>query len=197
MNQGHYFVNVNEAKTRLGVCSRTLRNWEEAGKIESVRGPSNKRFYDLSSIKGELGNVKRAAKKRRNVIYCRVSSQKQKADLERQTESLQRKYPGHEVIQDIGSGINWKRRGLRTILRYCMEGSLQTLVVAHRDRLSRLAFELIEFIVKENGGSIVVDSRGQDKTPSEELGEDLLSIVHIFSCREYGKRKYSKRKRDD
>jgi predicted site-specific integrase-resolvase len=110
-------------------------------------------------------------------------------------------YPQHKILRDIGSGINWKRPGLRSLVQACLRGTLQEVVVAHRDRLSRLGFELLEFLIEQSGARIVVMGGGEKSTTEQELGEDLLSIIHVFSSRHYGMRKYStsnpkRRKRD-
>jgi predicted site-specific integrase-resolvase len=125
-------------------------------------------------------------------IYARVSSSKQKDDLERQVQSLSAQFPEHRVLRDVGSGINWKRPGLRTLVQACLRGSLREVVVAHRDRLSRLGFDLLEYIIQQSGAELVVVGGGETcgLTSEQELGEDLLSIVHVFSSRHYGMRKY-------
>ena len=188
----HTNVTPGETARYFGVCVKTLRNWEKEGKIKCIRGPHNVRYYDITSVR-EFANYQQPPESGKKLIYARVSSAKQKGDLERQVQSLLEKFPGYEVIQDIGSGINWKRSGLRSLLQQCMARKVQEVVIAHRDRLSRLAFELIEFIITSSGAKLLVqDSNESSKTPNEELGEDLLSIMHIFSCREYGKRKYKK-----
>ncbi|MCP4252928.1 MAG: IS607 family transposase [Candidatus Scalindua sp.] len=167
---------------------KTLRGWDARGLIDTIRSPTRQRLYDVRKYQGKTEKKKNGGHR---VIYARVSSTKQRDDLERQVAALRAEFPQHQVVRDIGSGINWSRPGLRTVLRYCLEGSLRELVVAHRDRLSRLAFGLIEFLVAEAGGQLVVrDSGGVSE--NDELGEDLLSIVHIFSCRQYGRRKYGK-----
>jgi predicted site-specific integrase-resolvase len=105
-------------------------------------------------------------------------------------------YPAAEIIKDIGSGLNFKRKGLRAILDRLMLGDKLTLVVTCRDRLCRFGFELIQYMVEQNGGEIVV----LDKTvycPNTELTADLLSILHVFSCRMHGLRKYGKKIKED
>ncbi|ACH46755.1 putative integrase/resolvase [Feldmannia species virus] len=177
-------------------------SWDSKGLIPTTRTPTGISLYDVEfiapTVKFTRGKAKNSG---RRVIYARVSSTKQKADLERQIQLLSEKFPGHKVIRDIGSGINWSRPGLKTLLRYCLDGSIREVVVAHRDRLSRLGFELLKFLIEEAGGKLVVLSESQTEQgvdefrPESELGEDLLSIVHIFSCRHYGRRKYGKGRR--
>ena len=173
------WLSSKEACRIIGVQPKTLREWDKAGKIRTKRTPGKHRRYDVSSVLGvseaDIGGH------RKNFIYARVSSQKQKNDLERQIQSLSSEFPGYEVISDVGSGLNWNRRGLKRLLRLCILGEVSTVVVAHRDRLSRLAFDLIEYIVEETGAKLVVRNQDESVSPSEELGEDLLSIVHDCS----------------
>lgn len=104
---------------------------------------------------------------------------------------LQSKYPDYEVISDIGSGINFKRKGLQTILELTFRGCLQTIVVAHRDRLTRFAFELFEFIFKQHNVTLEVMSSQDNEQPINELAQDLLAIITVFTARYYGSRKYN------
>ena len=178
-NDSKRWLSSREACRIIGVRPKTLREWDKAGKIRTKRTPGKHRRYDVSSVLGvsktDIGGH------RKNFIYARVSSQKQKNDLERQIQSLSSEFPGYEVISDVGSGLNWNRRGLKRLLRLCILGEVSTVVVAHRDRLSRLAFDLIEYIVEETGAKLVVRNQDESISPSEELGEDLLSIVYDCS----------------
>jgi predicted site-specific integrase-resolvase len=133
--------------------------------------------------------------KKKNFLYARVSTRKQMDDLSRQVEYLQRpKYAQYDVIQDIGSGINFKRKGLEAILDACIQGVIGEVVVAHRDRLSRFGFDLIELIITKAGGKITVLDTEKNQSSEQDLSNDLLSIIHIFNCRQMGKRSYSTKK---
>nr|WP_258003780.1 IS607 family transposase [Fischerella thermalis] len=130
------------------------------------------------------------------VCYCRVSSTEQRDDLCRQIAYTQSLHPEAEIIKDIGRGINFKRKGLQTLLDRLMRADKLTLVVACRERLCRFGFELIQYMVEQNGGQIMV--QGQTvHCPESELTSDLLSILHVFSCRMHGLRKYSKKIKED
>jgi predicted site-specific integrase-resolvase len=96
-------------------------------------------------------------------------------------------YPKAEIVEEVGGGLNFKRKGLLTLLERAMQGEQLTLVVAHRDRLARFGFNLIEFVIRNSGGKVVVldESVG---SPERELTEDLLAILHHFSCRMHGSR---------
>ena len=125
------------------------------------------------------------ASKPETVCYCRVSSAKQRGDLQRQCAQMRSLYPNAEIIRDIGGGLNWKRQGLLSILERIHRGDKLTLVVAHRDRLARFGFELIEWLVQQNGGQVLVLHQ-PDASPQSELTEDLLAVLHTFSCRMHG-----------
>ena len=120
---------------------------------------------------------------------------KQSDDLGRQVEYLKGRKPEYNsfvCLEDIGSGINFKRKGLQRILDSCIQGTIGEVVIAHRDRLSRFGFELIKLFVETAGGTITVIDDEQHKSSEQELSEDLMSIVQIYSCRSMGKRRYSK-----
>jgi len=168
-----------QASEYFSVNVHTLRVWDKEGKIKTERTPGGDRRY-IIEIKNEY-----------HICYCRVSSYKQKDDLERQIKFMQERYPNADIIKDIGSGLNFKRKGLKAILGKALGGDCITLYVAHKDRLCRFGFDLIEWIIKMSGGSIVV----LDKTvlsPESELTRDLLHILHVFSCRMHGLRNYRK-----
>ena len=123
------------------------------------------------------------------ICYCRVSSYKQKDDLDRQIKFMQAKYPNAEIVKDIGSGLNYKRKGLKSILGRAMRGDKLEIVVTHKDRLARFGFELIEWIIQQSGGKVMV-LKQTNLSPKQELTNDLLSILHAFSCRIHGLRNY-------
>jgi len=150
----------------------------------------------MSSIKAlaKALNINRNDDKKKRYIYCRVSSNKQKDDLIRQREFLQRMYPQHDIIEDVGSGINFKRKGIQTILEQSMLGNIEEIVVAYKDRLARFGYELIESIVNQGGGKITIINDEKFKSCEQELAEDLLAIIHIFNCRQMGKRRYGSKK---
>jgi predicted site-specific integrase-resolvase len=131
---------------------------------------------------------------RSRIAYCRVSSKKQADDLRRQEDFYRSDYPDHELVSDIGSGINFKRRGMQTILERVMRGEVEEIVVSHRDRLCRFAFELIEFVCIKNDTKLLVLDKTEHQSANEELADDVLSIIHVFSCREMGKRRYKSKK---
>ncbi|MGB7710986.1 MAG: IS607 family transposase [Microcoleus sp.] len=183
------YIPLRKAVEFLGLHPHTLRKYADEGKIKSIKNEAGQRLYDVESYQ-------RGATRTTVVCYCRVSSIKQRDDLAQQVEFLRQQYPDAEIIQDIGSGINFKRKGLQTLLVRFMRGEQLTIVVACRDRLCRFGFELFEFMAEQNGGKIVV----LDRTvccPETELTSDLLAILHGDRCRMHGLRSYSKKIKED
>lgn len=176
------YLSSRKACLALGVCRNTLMNWAEGGKIDFIKTPSGQRKYYIESVTKEIQQIKQ-------ICYCRVSSPKQKDDLDRQVKFLQEQYPNATIVKDIGSGINFKRKGLTALLEQAMQGHKFELIVAHKDRLARFGFDIIESIIKRVGGSILVLDRTSD-SPESELTKDLLTILHVFSCRLHGLRNY-------
>ncbi len=184
------YVSSKKACKILGLHANTLRKYSKIGRIEYIKNEAGQRLYDTTSyIRGR--------KPEQTVIcYCRVSSGKQRDDLARQVLFMQKQFPEAEIIQDIGSGLNFKRKGLHTILGRILQGDKLTIIVAHRDRLCRFGFELIQYLVEQNGGQIMV-LENLVYSPQQELTQDLLAILHVFSCRMHGLRKYSDKIKKD
>jgi predicted site-specific integrase-resolvase len=178
------YVTSKEASKLLGLHPNTLRHYADNGTIETYRTKSGQRRYNVEAY---LGLQKQST----TICYCRVSSPKQREDLKRQVQFMREQYPEAEVIKDIGSGLNYKRKGLKTLLGRAMRGEQLEIVVAHKDRLARFGFELIEWIIQQSSGRIVV-LKQTNLSPEQELTNDLLSILHVFSCRMHGLRNYKK-----
>lgn len=195
MEQDIHFIKPSRARDLLNVSDSTLRRWVKEGKIRETRaeGSFSHRRYDISSIIGKATlNSKLPPRK---VCYCRVSSRGQKEDLRRQEEFFKENYPEHQIITDYGSGLNFKRKGLKTILEYSLKGNLKEIVVTYKDRLARFGFEILEFYFQKlSGTKIVVLNKNEASTPYEELVEDILSITTVFSSRLYGMRSHSTKK---
>jgi predicted site-specific integrase-resolvase len=101
-------------------------------------------------------------------------------------------YPTYELISDIGSGINFKRPGLRKIIDYAIKGEVETVVVAYKDRLCRMGYDMIEYIIEEHSsGKIIIENKTQS-SPEEEVTRDMIQIINVFSARVNGMRKYKK-----
>jgi excisionase family DNA binding protein len=189
------YVTPREAANALGVNPRTLARWSEDGKIKAIKTEAGQRRYDLAEyLKQKSGTTELARPS--TVLYARVSTSSQREDLKRQTEALTTSYPGSEVITEIGSGLNFRRRKLNAILERIISGDIQCLVVAHKDRLTRFGFDLIEWLCEKFDCKLVVLYQ-QKHSPQAELVQDMLSVVHCFSSRVYGLRKYEKKLRED
>ena len=142
----------------------------------------------------KIKNKTKNNKDKLNICYIRVSTLSQKNDLERQRKFMVDKYSTYEIIEDIGSGINFNRKGLRKIIKLAISGKINKLVVAYKDRLTRFGYELIEDLIKDysNGHIIIEDSKDIKKEPKEELVEDVLQILNVYTAKINGLRKYSK-----
>lgn len=176
----------------LGVTAQTLRNWDKDGKLKPAYIKSNGyRYYSEDSILSYT--QERKTKKDLNVIgYARVSNQKQTDDLERQVNNLKiyldNKYKSYDIITDIGSGINYTKKGLQLLIDKINKKEVDVIVVLYKDRLLRFGFELVEYFARINNVKIEVLDK-INKTQDEELVEDLIQIITVFSCKIQGKRK--------
>ncbi len=188
------YIPSREACRILGIHANTLRKYADNDKIDIIK-VSGQRRYNVDKYISENGGTSEQLGNK-NICYCRVSSNKQTEDLERQVKYLQEAYPDHEIIKDVGSGINNKRRGLKKILEYSCQKRLNELVVAHKDRLSRFGFDLIEQVINLNGGRIVVHKK-MDIPQEEELSQDILSIITVFAAKIRGSRSYKSNKSKD
>ncbi|NEO57124.1 MAG: IS607 family transposase, partial [Okeania sp. SIO3B5] len=144
------YVTPGEATRILGVCDRTLRYWEEQGKITAIRTAGGQRRYDITTYTtGTTGD-------RVIILYARVSSTKQKEDLERQCEYLKSQYPDGELVKEVGGGLNYKRKKMLAVLERVMSGNVQSIVVTYKDRLLRFGFDLLEWFCAHHNARIVV-----------------------------------------
>ena len=194
------YVSIREASIITGINAQTLRKLGDENKIKCYKTLSNQRKFDKEYLEKMCNNDNINDKvdqdKKQNYIYTRVSSKKQADDLSRQIEFIRNKrpeYASYIPISDIASGINFNRKGLSTILDATLQGTIGEVIVAHRDRLCRFGFDLIKLIIEKQGGKITVLDDERNKSSEQELSEDLLSIVNIYSCRQIGKRSYKTR----
>lgn len=172
------YVPSRVAVQRLGVCAATLRRYADRGQIETIRNVGGQRLYDVDSY------CSRQRYDLEIVLYCRVLSIEHIQDLDLQVEHLRKQYPTAEVIKDIGSGLNYKRPGLRNILERCLQARRLQIVVSHRDKLCRFGFDMVKFIVEKSGGEIIVlQQGGKRQFFEEELFDDLVCVLQAFSCR--------------
>lgn len=190
------YYSINEFSKILGVSAQTLRNWDANGKLHPHHTSSNGyRYYSHEQL-SQVMNIKPNID-RKTIGYCRVSSNKQKDDLQRQIENMrmylisQRK--PFEIISDIGSGINYKKKGLKELIKLITQNKVEKVVVLYKDRLLRFGFELIEYIASLYNCEIeIIDNT--EKSEEQELVEDLVQIITVFSCKLQGKRANKARK---
>lgn len=190
------YYSINEFSKILGVSAQTLRNWDANGKLHPHHTSTNGyRYYSHEQL-NQVMNVKPNLN-RVTIGYCRVSSHKQKDDLERQIENVRTyliaKGQPFEIISDIGSGINYKKKGLKELIKLITQNKVEKVVVLYKDRLLRFGFELVEYIASLYNCEIeIMDNT--EKPEQQELVEDLIQIITVFSCKLQGKRAGKARK---
>lgn len=179
---------INKFAKLLGVTPQTLRNWDKSGKLKPIHTSGNGyRYYSEEQLQKLKGNNNEKIV----VGYCRVSSNKQINDLKRQVENMQTYLLAQgkpfKIITDIGSGINYNKKGLNLILKEVTENKIEKIVILYKDRLVRFGYELIENICSIYGTKIeIIDNI--EKSEERELVEDLIQIIAVFSCKLQGKR---------
>lgn len=185
-------ISIREASKILGVTEKTLRLWEKEGKIKPKRTEGGHRRYEISDLlnskKDELLTI----------CYARVSSQDQKGDLKRQELVLESycatKGFNFEIISDLGSGLNYKKKGLVRLIKLICSGQIERLIITHKDRLLRFGSELIFSICEHFGVEILIINRTEDSSFEEDLAKDVMDIVMVFSARMYGSRSHKNKK---
>jgi predicted site-specific integrase-resolvase len=206
------FVPATQIHATYGISPATLRLWANADKIRCIRSDSTsgKRFYSLPDVLKKLGRVSDlpaaaashavVEREKAKVCYARVSSEKQRPDLERQLARLAAAYPQHELLRDIASSLNCKRRGLLSLLERASRGEIQEVVVEHRDRLCRFSFDLYAWLFGKFGARLVVlgppDTRSEGGVGGgeDELAEDLLAVANYFVAAHNGRRAAANRR---
>ena len=181
---------IGQFAKKINKTQQTLRNWDKSGKLKPamVDEATGYRYYTEKQLREYYGEI--SNKERLVVGYCRVSSAKQKEALERQVEDV-RTYlisKGYQfkIITDIGSGINYDKKGLNQLIRMILEDEVSKVVVLYKDRLVRFGFELIENICEFKSVDIeIIDST--ERSEEQEVVEDLIQIITVFSCRLQGK----------
>ena len=187
------FVKIGEAAKLLGVSVQALRNWEMEGKImPSHRTPGGQRMYDLAELLG-VNDLTYPT-----IAYARVSSSDQKEDLERQhavLESFCNKNGWQaEIIKDLGSGMNYNKKGLSDLLELMVRGKMSRLVITHKDRLLRFGAEIVFRICELKGIEVVIINKGDQPSFEEELTRDVMEIMTVFCAKLYGCRSHKSKK---
>lgn len=179
----------------VGVSVKTLQRWDNHGKLPAKRTPSNYRYYTDDDLRIALGEKPRSLV-RKVVIYCRVTSSNQREELKNQIKAMEEfanhcGYSVSETISEIGGALNFKRKKFIEMIISMLKGEIEVIIVAHKDRLCRFAFDFVEELAKYSNCQIIVANQTH-LSPEQELSDDLLAIVYCFSCRLYGLRSDSK-----
>jgi len=185
------YYSIGEFAKLIGKTEQTLRNWDRNNRLKPAYiAPSGFRYYSQEQLNHFLG-IKNIKPHKKVIGYCRVSSHKQKDDLERQVQYVKEymiaKGYQFEIITDIGSGINYNKQGLKRLIDMITNNEVEKVVILYKDRLVRFGYELIENLCLKYETTIeVIDNT--EKTEEQELVEDLVQIITVFSCKLQGKR---------
>jgi putative resolvase len=194
------FVSIGEASALIGVAVSTLRRWEKEARFQpAFRTKGNHRRYSIDEIRVTFISQTQSQKQRKNICYARVSSHDQKEDLERQKQRLE-DYCNTigvscETISDLGSGLNYNKKGLNRLINMICSGSVDTLFLTHKDRLLRFGSQLLFKLCIFFGTKIVILDEAKEKKFEEELVGDVIELMTVFCSRIYGRRSHSNRKK--
>ena len=184
----------------LGVSVKTLQRWDRDGILKANRTPTDRRYYTYDQYL-QFKGIQTENDIRDVVIYARVSTRNQKDDLQNQVEFLKQFCNAkgiivNQCIEDFGSGLNYNRKKWNKLLEEVMENKIKTIVISSKDRFIRFGYDWFEkFCEKFNTKIIIVNNEAF--SPNEELVQDIISILHVFSCRLYGLRKYKNQIKED
>lgn len=198
-NTSEVTVSIGDAAALLGVSTKTLRRWADSGKIKSERSPTGQRRFFLADIKRITPRELDRLDDRITINYARVSSHDQKQDLVRQAQVLEAfsSVNGwqYETIQDLGSGLNYQKKGLQKLLKRIMQGDVARLVITHKDRLLRFGAELVFAVCEEFETEVVIINKTSESvTFEQELVQDMIELITVFSARLYGSRSKKNKK---
>jgi len=188
-------ISIKETASLLGVSATTLRRWEKNGKLIPERTVGNHRRYSYSTVKN-FRNLKTENKTEPKITigYCRISAPDQKEDLNRQikyiTDFCCAKGYIFKIIQDIGSGLNYNKKGLKELINLILTNQIERIVVSYKDRLIRYGYELLLQICSFNNVKIEIINQSEKLSYEEELVKDVLSIITVFSSKLYGSRSH-------
>ena len=191
---------LNEFAELLNVSVRTLQRWDNDGILKAFRTPTDRRYYTYEQYL-EYKGISNSEIKRKNIIYTRVSTSNQKDDLKNQLDFL-RQFTNSsgviidDVVEDYGSGLNYNRKKWNKLIDECMLNEVDTIYITHKDRFIRFGYSWFERLLSKFNVTIIVVNN-EALSPQEELVQDIISILHVFSCRIYGMRKYKKKIKED
>lgn len=185
------YVSRKELIKTLNIHYHTVYNLVKNNKIETIKVGNISKYNLDKYITDNKITIDKTIKKK--ICYCRVSSKKQNNDLERQINLMQLNYPNYEIISDIGSGLNFKRKGLEKIIDMAIKGEIEEVVITYKNRLARFGYELIEMILnKYSKAKITIINQDKYQTTDEELVKDIISIMNVYVAKINGMRKSRK-----
>lgn len=189
-------LDIQKASEYLNVSKETLRRWEKEEKLIPHRTSGKHRRYDIEQLKSLL-NSSTLNKNNLVVCYCRVSTKDQASDLERQKERLEMyclsKGYQYKIIEDFGSGLNYNKKGLNELINHIYNKDISKIVINYKDRLLRFGYEIIENFCKLNDIEIEIVNHTENKSYEEELVDDILSIITVYSSKLYGSRSHKQK----
>jgi predicted site-specific integrase-resolvase len=190
MEKAAHYWSIGKVARYLGVSVVTLRRWDKEGRLSSDSRTFGKhRRYDAFRIQRLFQKEKPKA----TVGYARVSSHDQKNDLERQANTLKQHYPNATIIKDLGNGLNFNKKGLKTLLAMIVNQEIETLVLTHKDRLLRFGSELMFKLCQHFGIQIVILNQQTEQSFEETLSQDVIELMTVFCARLYGARSHKNR----
>ena len=192
--------NVTEFADMIGKSVKTLQRWDRDGILTAYRSPSNRRYYTHTQYLEYTGET--ISDNKQNVIYARVSTNNQKDDLQNQLQFLtnytkNNGIPISNIYTDYGSGLNYNRKNWNRLIDDCFDKKISKIYISYKDRFVRFGFDWISLILKKYTGAEIITLEDVVTSPEEDLIQDLISIIHVFSCRIYGLRKYKKKIQKD
>jgi putative resolvase len=180
------YVHIREARKMLGVTTQTLHNWDKKGQIRTMRLPSGARMVHRQDIHDILNGRSTPSpppqtEEKQKILYYRVTPKTDPTLQKTQMQVIQEKYPGHLLITDTGSGLNWKRKGIQTILDSAFAGTVEEVAIMYQDHICRFAFDLFESILLRLGVRLVILDADQPRNVEQELTDDILTVLQAYS----------------
>lgn len=188
--------NVTDFADMIGKSVKTMQRWDREGVLTAYRSPSNRRYYTHTQYLEYMGAT--ITENKQTVIYARVSTKNQKDDLENQLHFLKQYLsnngiPISNIYTDYGSGLNYNRKNWNKLIDDCFDNKISKIYVSYKDRFVRFGYDWIIMLLKKYTGVDVISVDDIVTSPEEDMIQDLISIIHVFSCRIYGLRKYKKK----
>ena len=185
-------LTVTEAAKKIGVSTKTLRNWESAELLKPIRTPGGHRRYDEQSLAKFIGKESSVLSNKKAVLYCRCSTEKQRENLDRQKlrlmEYAHEKGYDYQVMEEIASGVNENRRQLNKLMDAIIAGQVGRVVIEWKDRLARFGFTYLKKLCDAFNVEIEIINHRDEQKYEEEITEDIIAIMTSYSARIYGKR---------